>query len=73
MVSRSTSIKGYWPNPHPTPTAVTAKHRATVHHARAQLIHGEWHLRNLFTKLGNNSRRELTNALRGLNFEPAPL
>ena len=33
----------------------------------------EWHLRKVFTKLGINSRRELTNALRGLNFEPAPL
>ena len=30
-------------------------------------------LRKLFTKLGINSRRELANALRGLNFEPAPL
>ena len=33
----------------------------------------EWHLRKVFTKLGINSRRELTNALRGLDFEPAPL
>ena len=33
----------------------------------------EWHLRKVFSKLGINSRRELTNALRGLNFEPAPL
>jgi DNA-binding CsgD family transcriptional regulator len=33
----------------------------------------EWHLRKVFTKLGISSRRELTNALRGLNSEPAPL
>jgi DNA-binding CsgD family transcriptional regulator len=33
----------------------------------------EWHLRKVFTKLGINSRRELTNALRGSNFEPAAL
>ena len=33
----------------------------------------EWHLRKVFTKLGINSRRELTNALRGLDFEPVPL
>ena len=33
----------------------------------------EWHLRKVFTKLGISSRRELTNALRGLKSELAPL
>jgi hypothetical protein len=33
----------------------------------------EWHLRKVFTKLGIGSRRELATALRGSNFEPAPL
>ena len=33
----------------------------------------EWHLRKVFTKLSIGSRRELTNALRNLNSEPAPL
>ena len=33
----------------------------------------EWHLRKVFTKLGISSRRELTNALRNLNSELAPL
>jgi DNA-binding CsgD family transcriptional regulator len=33
----------------------------------------EWHLRKVFTKLGISSRRELANALRGLNLEPARL
>ena len=33
----------------------------------------EWHLRKVFTKLGIGSRRELTNALPGLDFEPARL
>ncbi len=33
----------------------------------------EWHLRKVFTKLGISSRRELPNALRGLNSEPAPV
>jgi DNA-binding CsgD family transcriptional regulator/tetratricopeptide (TPR) repeat protein len=33
----------------------------------------EWHLRKVFTKLGIGSRRELANALRGLNLEPARL
>ncbi len=33
----------------------------------------EWHLRKVFTKLGIGSRRELPNALREFNLEPAPL
>ena len=33
----------------------------------------EWHLRKVFTKLGISSRRELTDALRNLNSELAPL
>jgi ATP/maltotriose-dependent transcriptional regulator MalT len=33
----------------------------------------EWHLRKVFGKLGISSRRELSNALRSLHSEPAPL
>jgi DNA-binding CsgD family transcriptional regulator len=33
----------------------------------------EWHLRKVFTKLGISSRRELSNALHGLNLQPAQL
>jgi DNA-binding CsgD family transcriptional regulator len=33
----------------------------------------EWHLRKVFNKLGISSRRELSNALRSLHSEPAPL
>jgi DNA-binding NarL/FixJ family response regulator len=32
----------------------------------------EWHLRNVFTKLGIRSRHELADALAGPNSEPTP-
>ena len=51
-----------------------AEIRDTLQTDRGALLYApQSSLRKVFTKLGIDSRRELTNALRGLNFEPAPL